>query len=729
LSHHCITAACLLLLSLATLAQDAPGLPGDGAQRAPGARLDRVEITARPQTDTDLRRRAPVAKQVYGRDELDKFGDTNLSDVLKRLPGVNVQGGAPRMRGLGAGYTLMLINGDPAPPGFQFDQLSPSQVERVEVTRGGTADQSTQAVAGSINIILKDAPRVSQRDLRLGLGYNAVRPTGSANFTYGERAGGLAFSLPLSVFQWRNVNDSSADRQTAGLDGQPSQAIQASHQDNAGHGFNLAPRVNWKISDEQSASAQVFAQRGQWRSQTAFNNQIISGQPSLDADNRFAGGWQNLRSNLQWNSRFSDEQKIELKLGGGISKGTFDGLTTTQRRTVGDNRDRNVTQAGKYGQFIGDAHTLTLGWDLEWRQRDETRSITDNGVAQLPQFEGQPFSARIQRQALFVQDEWELSPQWSTYLGVRSERIDTQSRGMTDVTTNDAVNNLSQVTTPLWHLNYKLDPKGRDMVRASITRSYKAPELGTLLARPSLSSLFADTTKPNTDVSPDRRGNPKLKPELATGLDVAYESYLAGGGVVSIGGFRRNVNNLIRNVTTLQTVPWASVPRYVATPVNFSKAQTTGLELEVKGRASELAPSLFDAKTALNVRASLNYYRSRVQALEGPNNRLDGQQPWSGNLGFDYRLATLPLNVGSSLAYTPGYTTRQTAVQSLDQSAARAIDAFAVWTFSRSLSLRLAASNLAPLDNTSRSSFTSGDTTRTVREGRTFFGANLEIKL
>ena len=72
----------------------------------------------RQPTDNDLRRRSQVAKQVYGREEMDKFGDTNVSDVLKRLPGVSMQGNAPRMRGLGAGYTQVLINGDPAPPGF-----------------------------------------------------------------------------------------------------------------------------------------------------------------------------------------------------------------------------------------------------------------------------------------------------------------------------------------------------------------------------------------------------------------------------------------------------------------------------------------------------------------------------------------------------------------------------------------------------------------------------------
>ena len=723
MNHAPLAAAGLALMSWAAAAQDVPGVPGDAAPR-PGARIERIEVTARPQSDTELRRRAPVAKQIYGREEIDKYGDTSVADVLKRLPGVNIQGGAPRMRGLGSGYTLVLINGDPAPPGFQFDQLNPSQVERIEITRGPTADQSAQAVAGAINIVLKDAPKVSQRDLRLGLGYNAVRPTASGSFTYGERAGGVSLSLPVSLFEWRNVNRSVVERQTAGLDGQPSSAVQTSRQDNWGHGLNTAPRVNWKISDDESASVQLFAQRGEWNNRTAYTNQVLLGQPSLEPDNVFQGTWQNLRNNLQWNNRFSETQRIELKLGGGASKGTFDGVTTTQRRIVGDNRDRNLTQSGKYGQFIGEAHTLSAGWELEWRQRDETRTVTENGQPQLPGFEGQPFGARIARQALYIQDEWELSPQWSTYLGLRSERIDTQSKGPAD-----PVRNLSRVTTPLWHLNYKLDPKGRDLIRASLTRSYKAPELSALLTRPSLSSLFTDSARPNTEASPDRRGNPALEPELATGLDIAYERYLPGGAMFSIGGFHRSVDNLVRNVTRLETVPWASVPRYVSTPVNFSKATTNGLEFELKGRAGELLPAVFDAKTALNLRASLNYYRSRVAAVEGPNNRLDNQQPWSGNLGFDYRFAGLPLSIGSSLAYTPGYVTRQTNAQSLDQSAARSLDAFALWNFSRSVSLRLSANNIVPLDSATRSFFTSGDSTRTEREGRTFFGANLEVRL
>ena len=190
------------------------------ATRQPGGKLERVEVMGKQATDNDLRRRAQVAKQVYGREELDKYGDNNVADVLKRLPGITMQGNAPRMRGLGSGYTLILINGDPAPPGFALDQLDPAQVERIEVTKGPTANQSAQAVAGAINIILKDAPKVSQRDLRAMLGYSVDKPTVSGSFTIGEKWNGFSLSLPISLFQWRNRNDSVVSRSAPGIDGQ-----------------------------------------------------------------------------------------------------------------------------------------------------------------------------------------------------------------------------------------------------------------------------------------------------------------------------------------------------------------------------------------------------------------------------------------------------------------------------------------------------------------------------
>jgi outer membrane receptor for ferrienterochelin and colicins len=721
----------LLAAPPAARAQDQAG-PGAGETSTPQpTSAQRVEITAR-QGANDLRRAARVAKQTYGREELDKYGDTNALDVMRRLPGVNVGSGGPRMRGLGAGYTQILINGDPMPPGFALDQLSPAQIERIEVLRAPTAEQSAQAIAGTINIILKEAPRRSQRDLRLGLSDGSERPVGNLNLTLGESKGALAASLPLSAFEWRRENRNTVERRGPGTDGAPAQAEQVGDQQVWGWGWNLAPRLNWKIGDEQTLALATFFQKGYWNNRTQFDNRVLAGNPVLDDDQAADGTWQNRRGNLSWVNRFTPDQRIELRAGVQQSLWTFDSRNLRQgaeyQRAVGGGDDDGLTQAGKYSLLLGEAHSLTAGWDLEARERSERRTVTQQGQPVLPDFEGQPFDARLRRQAFYAQDEWEISPHWQLYLGLRHESIETRSGGG-----SDSVNNRSQVLSPLAHLTHRFDTQGRDMVRASLTRSYRAPGIGQLLARPTLASAYTDTSAPNTELAPDRVGNPALEPELATGLDIAFEKYLPGGGMWSVGLFHRRITDLVRNVTTLRSVPWATVPRWVSQPQNFSSATTSGLELEVKGRAGELMPALVDKASTLNLRASLNFYRSRVEALPGPDNRLDGQQPWTATLGFDQRLGGVPLTVGGSLSLNPAYDTQLTLEQTQRRSRTRNVDLYALWVVRQGLSTRLAvaegAQPFGPPNGSVTTLLAGGDYTRTERKTGPQVNLSVDIKL
>lgn len=707
-------------------AQEAGVSPDTGP--APGAKLERVEISAR-QTDTELRRRASTAKQVYGREELDRFGDTNVADVLQRLPGITMQGNAPRLRGMSASYTQILINGDPAPPGFALDQLDPALVERIEVSKGPTASQSAQAVAGTINIILKDAPKRSQRDLRLGTAYRFEKPTFSGSFTLGEKWGDMSLSLPISTFQWRGQIDSETHRQSALNDPAGFDVIQKGDNRYQGQGINLGPVLTWRISEDETLSWQSFLQSGAWNSSTSYANQILAGSPMLEGNTANEGGWQMVRSRLQWVNNFSADERIEVKAGIQASLGHFDnqsvGTGFMQQRTVGDNRQTSLTQAGNYTRLLSEAHSLALGWDLELRQREETRDASVAGVAWIGGLQGQSFSAQVQKTALFVQDEWQVSPQWSATLGLRHEYIATQSKGL-DVD----LGNTSAVLTPMLHVAYKLDAAGKDLVRASLTRSYKAPDISTLLARPAPNSLYADLSQSNVMLAPDSIGNPALRPELATGLDLAYEKYLSGGGLFSVGVFYREISDLVRSVTSLQANPdYASAPRWVSQAANFSSGRAAGLELELKGRAGELLPSLFDAKLPLSLRGALNYYRSEVDTVPAPDNRLDGQQPWSGNFGMDYRFNSKPLTIGGNFAFTPDFVTRQSLSQTLDQGRSRSMDVFARWMVSDKVSMRLALSNIAPVANESLSSNISGASVYSARLARTAINFGTEIKL
>lgn len=732
--------ASLLLLSPALVLAQQEVDRATTTAPAPGNQLERVSVT-RQQTDTDLRRREPVAKQLYGREELDKYGDTQLSDVLKRLPGINVSGGQLRMRGLGGSYTQILVNGEPAPPGFSLDNLNPAQVERLEVSKAPTADQSAQAIAGTLNIILKDAPRIVQKDLRLGVSYANEKPVVSGGFTYGNRTvGGLGFVLPISFFQWDVRNETEGERlRDGGFTRLSNSGADRSH----GRGFNIAPRINWKMGDDETLTLQGFFISNQFRNEGNNATQVLFSDPvksvlpaSVRDSTRNRGTFSAQRVNLQYNNRFGEDRRIELRAGAGSGGAdfTFDflgrdanGAQKVTRTTTGDNRNRNATLSGKYSQYAGEAHTVTVGSELERRTRDETRRTAENGVDLLPGIEGQPFDATITRSAVYAQDEWEISKQWSAYFGVRHEQIKTVSEGV-----GSEFSSTSKVTTPLLHLNFKPDPKSRDLVRASLTRSYKAADVQQLIARPTINTDYPATglnARTNTESAPDRIGNPNLKPELATGLDVAYESYLPAGGLVSVGVFHRRITGLVRNSLVLENnVSWSALPRWVAKPINLSKATTQGLELEVKGRAAELFPSLFEPTTALSLRASLNLYRSSVADIPGSNNRLEGQQPWQFNFGADYRMKSMPVNMGFSAQIAPRFDVQQTALQSQATLAARSVDAFVATQLSKQDGLRFSVNGLFQPKQGTYVTLANGDFNLNERKPVPWWSVNWEHK-
>jgi len=180
-------------------------------------------------------------------------------------------------------------------------------------------------------------------------------------------------------------------------------------------------------------------------------------------------------------------------------------------------------------------------------------------------------------------------------------------------------------------------------------------------------------------------------------------------------------------------VSWANAPRWVTEPLNFSDATTSGVELEVRGRAADLLPKLLGNAKTLNLRASVNLYRSRVAALEGPDNRLDGQQPWSATLGFDQRISGLPLNVGGSMSLSPGYDTRQTVDQTVRRSSTRSVDVFAQMFLSQKMSLRAAASagvqQFGPPNGSSTTLLSNGEYTRAERYTKPQINLSMDIRL
>ena len=185
--------------------------------------LQTVEIRGSA-TTYDPRRDDTASKIVVTQEELAKYGDTSIAEALKRVPGVTVNGsgrGAEiRMRGLGNGYTQILIDGQRAPANFSIDALSPDVIERIEVLRVASAEFSTQSIAGTINIVLKKSVKAGQRTLKLGYAHGAALVNPNASLQLSDKLDKLSYSLAASFSRARSEEDGLTAEQLRNAAGQ-----------------------------------------------------------------------------------------------------------------------------------------------------------------------------------------------------------------------------------------------------------------------------------------------------------------------------------------------------------------------------------------------------------------------------------------------------------------------------------------------------------------------------
>ncbi len=682
--------------------------PADAAAPPRTEQLAPVSITGTRPDDVQERRQSTAAKIIIGREEIDRFGDSTLGDVLKRLPGVTIQGrpgrgGAIRLRGLGNGYTQILLDGERVPPGFSLDSITPDQIERIEILRAPTAETGAQAIAGTINIITREGYNKRVNDVRLSVSHEPGSLNPSASWTRNIAAGAWTVNYSLSLYGFSRDDSSTTTTVDNRLD---DGTLTLEQRDDGrvrthGAGLHASGRLQWRGEggiDTVMLTPIVVYNRGRFDRQGTLT-QTLGAQPSpydtAEAHGHFGSSL--LRLNSQWNRRLPSGGRLEWRAGAGTSRAPSDTLRTettdgSVSRVLDDSghaTDTSYSTSLKLTETVFAGHNLVTGAELESNRRTSTRRSLQNGQPLLTDF-GDSLSASALRLAAYAQDEWELSPNWSAHAGLRWESIATRGSVAED---QPDVSNRSDVWTPLLHAVWKPDPKGRDQVRFSLTRSYRSPPLTSLIARPNINTRYP-APGPNTPTQPDRTGNPDLKPELASGVDIAFEHYLPGSGLLSANVFRRNISNYMRSVTTLETVSYANSPRYVLRQQNVGDAVTQGLELEAKLRLSDL----WAEAPRIDVRANASFFRSRVEVVPGPDNRLDQQPDYTANLGLDYRFGSVPLTLGGNLNWTPAYATRISDVQTASIGRKLVADVYGLWTFSPTLALRVTASNIAASD-------------------------------
>ena len=670
--------------------------------------LGQVEIRGERSNDTEQRRESTASKIVIGRAEIEKQGDATLGDVLKRLPGVTVQGapgrgGAIRMRGLGSGYTQILLDGERMPPGFSVDSLTPEQVERIEILRAPTAETGAQAIAGTINIVLREGQKTNPDDLKITRSQEHGQGSNQLNWVHNLKTEPLSGTFTLSAMDSRRADDSVTEIVS---DFRPAQVRMAQSQSHR-QGVHANARLQWKGEQGKSLTLTPFLIYSDYAAQGRIDarrltSPLITDTALTDNQSRYASA----RLNGQWSQRLSADDRLEVRFGLGQSKYdqriTQTALSNTAllADSLDEQRftDRSTSLNGKWTRVLDHGHQWVSGLEHEGVRRVEEASAgagDDSGN----------LKASTARWAAYTQDEFKINPNWSAYAGVRYESILTEGQ-----VSETLKRNQSQVWTPLFHALWKPDPAKRDQIRMSLTRSYKTPTLYNLVA-PLRYSRDYPISGNNVPTQPDRVGNPDLRPELATGIDLAFERYLEGGGVLSANVFHRNIKDLIRYQTRLQRVHWSAQQRWVSTPLNVGDAVTQGIELEAKFRLNQAWAQAWP----VDIRSNTSFFRSKVKDVPGPDNRLDQQPSMTANLGADYRLRGLPLTLGGNVNWNPDVDTRRSQDQFSYQGIKRVVDVYGLWRFSSATALRLTVSNLLPRDYLTASTFNNGTQSETAR--------------
>jgi iron complex outermembrane recepter protein len=145
---------------------------------------------------------APNITNVISADAFGAVSEDNIGEFLKYMPGLTIDyvendARTVRVRGMSSKYASVLIDGNPVAAAdvgigtgrdFQFEQVSLSTVDTIELSKTPLADQPANSLAGSINVKSKSA--LNQKGRRIN--YNA-------NMTFNE----YAFHLGKSI-GWDN---------------------------------------------------------------------------------------------------------------------------------------------------------------------------------------------------------------------------------------------------------------------------------------------------------------------------------------------------------------------------------------------------------------------------------------------------------------------------------------------------------------------------------------------
>ena len=611
------------------------------AQSPDAAPPQRIEI----RSDADAQRRADVAgRQVVGREELLRNGDVRLADALQRVPGVSVEtrGNSTELKlsGLGAGYTQILLNGEPLPRGVTLDSITLDSIERVEIVRGATV-QSSQSIAGSINLVTRRVATVVTRDTRLSLASQSGRPQMSAALNLGSSAGRTTWGLGTVLSREHQLWPATfVQERREGAAETPSQRISTRKRefDNT-DSISFNPRLAWKHEDGLGGSWQLSTDHslryarssGGVQDQREVQFGPAPAQQSSEMELNYRRVFWRGRAQAQY--RDSDGVQFEARLSvthssrdqQARSKGfDFDGRQVQDTQVDGLAVDQSLVFNLNHQRPLGASHRLDLGteWELARRREDRVQVELALPGGLPPENLDERFDAKVARRALYLQDDWSVSEATAMQLGLRLEQLETVSEG----NVFDRVQQTHHLVGPV--LRASTEPsKALGTFKLGLSRGFRLPTPRDVMPRRYVPIEVSPT-------APAQSGNPDLKPERAWSLDGSWHRpWAAMSGELVVSASLRRIDDVILDSLVYQpevlTAPWL-LRRF-----NGGRAWTAGLDLELKGQTAYS----WTIGAPLRWQVSLALARSRLSDVDAERPALPDQAPWVFKLGLTQKFS------------------------------------------------------------------------------------------
>lgn len=366
------------------------------AERDDALKLPDVLISASRQVES--RTATSAANTVFTRADIDRLQPTSVTDLLSRVPGVQVaptggRGSLPGIfiRGTKAAQSLVLVDGvrianaTSGDSGLQF--LDVDQIERVEVLRGSrSAVYGSDAIGGVIQIFTRrsNTPGLQPR-LRIAAGSHQTV----------QRSLGLSGGNDATRF-----NLGASLDETAGIDSTgPSFASDGDHDAYRNQSFNLS--LSHTFSERFEAGVNLLDSRGRSEYDNPFGGfdpvtfESFGQKPYTDFSVSSLGSYFAAQLNDAWRSR--------LELAHSENRDDKRDKLSAERFVFNTYRDQLTWQNDL---ALGERNTLLIGGD--WYE-DRVHASTDFTE-----------DSRWNR-AVFAQHRYQ-GEQFSTELGVRHDR-------------------------------------------------------------------------------------------------------------------------------------------------------------------------------------------------------------------------------------------------------------------------------------------------------------------